>query len=57
MKEEARNAIPSIKPITKTSVQKADFSPTTRFLRMSGQVSTETISEQELCKIIGYNLA
>jgi hypothetical protein len=24
---------------------------------MSGQVSMETISEQELCKIIGYNLA
>jgi hypothetical protein len=52
MYEDAQNAITSMKPITKVNIQKAGFSPATKFLRMSGHVSTETISEQELYRIV-----
>ncbi len=42
----------STNPMTPTSSQKAHFSPAIRFLRMSGQVSTEIINEQELYRIV-----
>jgi hypothetical protein len=49
---EAIKAIPSIKPITNSSIQKAHFCPEARFFRMIVHTNTETTIEQELYRMV-----
>jgi hypothetical protein len=52
MGAEAIKAITSIKPMTNNNTQKAHFCPAMRPLRMTTHTSTETITEQELYRIV-----